>query len=93
MFAAADLSSCSSYDSAKYKLAWIKAKLIRFPILYAQECPDACSRALYIAPNNKEFTSLWLVTGAIYPKKHANAITQHEQNKKYCPMKHQSVIN
>ena len=30
VFAAADLSSCSSSDSAKYKHAWIKAKVIRY---------------------------------------------------------------
>ena len=34
-FAAADLSSCSSSDSDKYKLACIKAKLIRSSILSA----------------------------------------------------------
>ena len=33
VFAAADLLSHSSYDSAKYKRAWIKAKLIHSSIL------------------------------------------------------------
>ena len=35
VFAAADLSSRSSSDSAKYKRAWIKAKVIRYYILYS----------------------------------------------------------
>ena len=33
------------------------------------------------------------VTGAILPKRYANALTQHEKKKTYCPMKHQLVIN
>ena len=41
LFAAVDLSSRSSSDSAKYKCAWLKAKLIRSSILYAEEFPDA----------------------------------------------------
>ena len=53
VFAVADLVSCSSYDSAKYKRAWLKAKVIRSSILFSGECPDACSRALSIAPNHK----------------------------------------
>ena len=53
VFAAADFLSRSSYDSAKYKRAWLKAKVIRSSILSAGECPDACSRALYIAPDHK----------------------------------------
>ena len=52
-FAAADLSYCSSSDSAKYKRAWIKAKVIRSSILSSGEYPDACSRALSIATNHK----------------------------------------
>ena len=32
------------------------------------------------------------VTGAIFPKRYANAMTRHEQNKKYFPMQHQLVI-
>ena len=35
LFAVADLSSCSSYDLAKYKCAWIKVKIIRSYILSA----------------------------------------------------------
>ena len=35
VFAAADLSSRSSSDSAKYKCAWLKAKVIRSSILSA----------------------------------------------------------
>ena len=53
VFAAADLSSNSSSDSAKYKRAWLKKKVILSYILYAGECPDACSRALPIAMNHK----------------------------------------
>ena len=34
-----------------------------------------------------------VVTGDIFPKQYANAITRHEQKKKYCPMQHQLVIN
>ena len=46
VFAAAELSSHSSSESAKYKLAWLKAKLLHSSILYSGECPDAHSRAL-----------------------------------------------
>ena len=46
VLAAADFSSCSSSDSAKYKRAWLKAKGIRSSILSAGECSDACSREL-----------------------------------------------
>ena len=53
VFAAADLSSCSSSDSAKYKRAWLKAKGIRSSILSAGECSDACSRKLFVALNHK----------------------------------------
>ena len=35
LFATADLLSSSSYDSNKYKLAWLKAKVIRSSILSA----------------------------------------------------------
>ena len=35
LFAAADLLSSSLYDSNKYKLAWLKAKVIRSSILSA----------------------------------------------------------
>ena len=58
MFAAADLSYRSSYDSANYKRAWLKAKVIRSSILSAEECPDACSRASFIEKNHKEFSPI-----------------------------------
>ena len=75
VFAAADLSSCSSSDSNKYKPAWLKAKVIRSSILYSGECPDAYSRALSIAPINKEISPIMAATDAILPKQYANAIT------------------
>ena len=75
VFSAADLLSHSSSDSAKYKHAWLKAKLICSSILSAGVCPDACSRALSIALNHKEIASVMAVTGAILPKKYANVIT------------------
>ena len=67
-FSVSDLSSHSSSDSAKYKRAWLKAKVIRSSILSARECPDACSRALYIVLNHKDIASIMAVTGAILPK-------------------------
>ena len=69
MFAAADLSSCSSSDSAKYKRAWIKVKVIRSSILSAVECPNACSRALYIAPNHKETAPIMVGDRRHFPPK------------------------
>ena len=53
LFAAADLPSCSSSDSANYNCAWLRAKVIRSSILSAWGCPYSCSRVLYIAPNHK----------------------------------------
>ena len=53
VFLAEDLSSRSSSDLAKYKLACIKAKLTRSYILPYGEYPDARSRALYIVLNDK----------------------------------------
>ena len=53
VFAAEDLSYSSSSDSAKYKRAWHKAKVIRYYILSDKECPDARSTALSIAMNHK----------------------------------------
>ena len=53
VFPAVDLLYCSSYDSAKYKHEWIKAKVIRSSILSAGEYPDTCSRAFSIVPNHK----------------------------------------
>ena len=49
VFAAEDLSSCSSSDSDKYKRACLKAKVVRYSILSSGKCPDVCSRALSIA--------------------------------------------
>ena len=68
VFAAADMSYRSSSDSNKYKRAWLKAKVICSSILSAEECPDACSRALYIAPNHRKIASIMAATGAIFPK-------------------------
>ena len=79
VFSLADLSSQSSSDLAKYKCAWYKARVIRSSILSDEESLNAFSRALYIALNNKEISSITAVTGAILPKISANAITQHEQ--------------
>ena len=79
---AADLSSQSSYDTVKYKRAWHRAKGIRSYILSSGESPDARSRALSIALNHKEITSIMAVTITILPKKNANVITQYEQKKK-----------
>ena len=93
VFAAEEFLSRSSSDSDKYKRAWLKAKLIRSYILSAGECLDACSRALSIALNHNEITSIMTVTGTIFPEQYANAITGHEQKKKHCPMQHQLVIN
>ena len=41
VFAAADLSSQSSYDTVKYKRAWHRAKGIHSSILSSGEIPDA----------------------------------------------------
>ena len=53
VFTAADLLSQSSSDSAKYKRACHKAKVIRSYILYDGQIPDACSRELSIVLNHK----------------------------------------
>ena len=53
VFAAADLTSQSSYDSVKYKCARHRAKGILFSILSSGESIDSCSRALSIALNHK----------------------------------------
>ena len=81
VFAASDLSSQSSYDSVKYKLAWHRAKGVRYSILYSGESPDALSRALSIALNHKEIASILVVNSTILPKRYANVITRHEQKK------------
>ena len=77
VFAAADFSSGSSYDSAKYKRARIKAKVTRSYILSTGECPDARSRALSIVLNHRKIASIMAVTGTILPKRYANVITRH----------------
>ena len=41
VFAAADLSSQSSYDTVKFKRAWHRAKGIRSSILSSREITDA----------------------------------------------------
>ena len=79
---AADLSSQSSYDSVQYKRSWHRAKGIRSSILSSAESPDSQSRAFSIALNHREIASIMAVTGTILPKRYANVITQHEQNKK-----------
>ena len=53
VLSAADLLSCSSSDSAKYKRAWLKAKVICSSILSAGEFPYVCSITLSIAPNHE----------------------------------------
>ena len=68
VFAAADLLSCLSSDSAKYKCACLKAKLILSYILSAGGCPDACSRVLSIVLNHKETAFIMALTDAIFPK-------------------------
>ena len=75
VFAAADLSSQSSYDTAKYKRAWHRAKGISSSILSSGEIPDAQSRALSIALNNREIASIISVTCTILLKQYANVIT------------------
>ena len=94
VFAAADFLSQSSYDTVKYKLAWHRAKGIRSSILSSGESPEAHSRALSIALNNREIESIMEVTGTILPKRYANVITRHEQKKKqYFHMQHLLEIN
>ena len=93
VFTATDFSYHSSSDSAKYKHAWLKAKVIHSSILSAEICSDACSISLSIALNHKVTVSITAVTGAIFPNKFANAITRHEQKKKYFSLQHQSVIH
>ena len=68
MFAAADLSSQSSYDTVKYKRAWHRVKGIRSSILSSGESPDARSRAFSIALNHREIASIMAATGTIFSK-------------------------
>ena len=93
VFAAADLSSQSSYDTVKYKRAWHRGKGISSSVLSSGEIPDAQSRALSIALNHREIASIMAVTGTILPRRYANVITRHEQKKKYCHMQHLLEIN
>ena len=93
VFAAADLSSKSSYDTVKYKRAGHRAKGIRSSILSSGESPDARSRAFSIAMNHKEIASIMAETGTILPKQYANVITRHKQQKKYCHMQNLLGIN
>ena len=81
VFAASDLSSQSSYYTVKYKRAWHRAKGIHSSILSSGESPDAQSRALSIALNHREISSIMEVTGTILPKRYANVITRHKQKK------------
>ena len=81
VFAAADLSSQSSYDTVKYKRACNRAKGIRSSILSSGESPDAHSRALSIALNHRGISYIMAVTVTIFPKRYANVITRHEQKK------------
>ena len=93
MFAASELLSHSLSYSAKYKRAWLKAKVIRSYILSTGGCPDACSRALSIAPNNQEIPPIMVCDRRHFPKKYANAITRHEHKEKNCAMQHQVVMH
>ena len=93
VFAAADLSSQSSYDSVKYKCAWHTAKGICSSVLSFGGSPDACSRALSIELIHKEISSIIAVTGTILPKQYANAITRHKQKILFCLMQHLLEIN
>ena len=81
MFAASHLLSHSSSDSAKYKRTWLKSKMISSSILSGGGYPYACSRVLSIALNHKEIASNMAMTGAIFQKRNANEISQHEQKK------------
>ena len=87
VFSTADLSSQSSYDPVKYKRAWHRSKEITSSILSFGESTYARSRALYFALNHKEIASNMAVTGTIFPKQYANAITRHEQKKNIVPCK------
>ena len=68
VFAAADLSSQSSYDSVKNKRSWHRAKGICSFILSSGESSGACSRAFSVPLNHKEIASIMAVKGTIFPK-------------------------
>ena len=82
VFAAADLSYQSSYNTVKYKRAWHRAKGIHSSILSSGESPDTQSKAFSIALNHREIASIMAVTGTILPKLYANVITRHKLKKK-----------
>ena len=93
MFAAADLSSQSSYDTVKYKRAWHRAKGIRSSILSSGESPDARSIVLSIVLNHRDIASIMAVTSTILPKRYVTVITQQKQKKNNCLMQHLMEIN
>ena len=82
VFAAAYLLSQLSYYTVKYNRAWHRAKGIHSSILPSGESPDTRTRALSIALNHIEISSIMAVTGTILPKRYANVITRHEQKRK-----------
>ena len=88
VFAAADLSSQSSYDTVKYKRAWHRAKGIRSSILSFGESPDAQSREFYIALNHREIASIMEVTGTIFAKTICQCNKPTQTKEKYCHMQH-----
>ena len=92
VFAATDLSSCSSYYSNKYICGCLKAKLIRSCILFDRECPDACSRALSIAPNHEKLHPLWPLPAPFCQNNMPMQLPDMNKRNKYCSMQHQLVI-
>ena len=74
-FAESHLLSCSSFDLKKYNCEWLKAKVIYSSIFSDWGYPDACSRKISITLNHKEIASILVVTGPIWSKQYANAIT------------------
>ena len=63
LFAAADLSSRSSSDSAKYKRAWLKAKLIHSYIYLLGDVQTHAVDNYPLQQIIKKLDPLWLVTG------------------------------
>ena len=74
VFAAAELPYHSSSDSAEYKRAWPKAKVIRSSILSAGECLTHVVEHYPLYLIRKNVFPLWLATSAIFPKQYSNAI-------------------
>ena len=94
VFSSADLSFQLSSDLDKYKRAWYKVIVTRYPILSSTESPDAYSRALSIALDYKEIASIMVVNGAIWPKLDMPMqLPNTNKRKKYFPMQHLSVID